>query len=101
MIQDNDRPTYHHLPPEGLLWDPCAAMFRNGRYHLFYLHSAWADTGPPRRPDGYLYKGWAHISSPDLVHWEPHPNAIARGQTGNIFLRDGTPTIVFPHPDVG
>ncbi len=101
MIQDNDRPTYHHLPPEGLLWDPCAAMFRNGRYHLFYLHSAWADTGPPRRPDGYLYKGWAHISSPDLVHWEPHPNAIARGQTGNIFLRDGTPTIVFPHPDGG
>ena len=27
MIQDNDRPTYHYLPPEGLLWDPCAAMF--------------------------------------------------------------------------
>ena len=101
MIQDNDRPTYHHLPPEGLLWDPCAAMFWQGRYHLFFLHSSWAEPGPPRRPDGYMYKAWAHISSPDLVHWDAYPNAIERGQTGNIFLFNGTPTIVFPHPDGG
>lgn len=101
MLEDSDRPIYHHLPPEGLLWDPCAAMFRNGRYHLFYLHSSWAEAGPPRRSDGYMYKGWAHISAADLVHWEAHPNVIDRGQTGNIFLRDGTPTIVFPHPDGG
>ena len=53
MIQDNDRPTYHHLPPEGLLWDPCAAMFWQGRYHLFFLHSSWVEPGPPRRPDGH------------------------------------------------
>lgn len=101
MIQDNDRPTYHYLPSEGLLWDPCAAMFRQGRYHLFFLHSSWAESGPPRRPDGYMYKSWAHISSTDLVHWDRHPNAIDRGQTGNIFLFNGTPTIVFPHPDGG
>ena len=54
MIGDNDRPTYHHIPPEGLLWDPCAAMFWQGRYHLFYLHSSWLEPGPLRRPDGYL-----------------------------------------------
>ncbi|MEM7531947.1 MAG: glycoside hydrolase family 32 protein [Chloroflexota bacterium] len=101
MIQDNHRPTYHHLPPEGLLWDPCAAIFWQGRYHLFYLHSSWAKSGPPRRLDGYIYKAWAHISSADLVHWTQHPNALERGQTGNIFLLNKTPTIVFPHPDGG
>ena len=101
MIQDSDRPTYHYLPPEGLLWDPCAALFWKGRYHLFFLHSTWAESGPAHRPDGYMYKAWAHISSADLVHWNPHPNAIDRGQTGNIFLFNGTPTIVFPHPDGG
>jgi beta-fructofuranosidase len=101
MIQDNDRPTYHYLPPEGLLWDPCAAIFLKGRYHLFFLHSSWAGSGPPRRLDGYMYKAWAHISSADLVHWDQHPNAIDRGQTGNIFLFNGTPTIIYPHPDGG
>ena len=101
MIQDNDRPTYHYLPPEGLLWDPCAAIFWKGRYHLFFLHSSWAESGPPRRTDGYMYKAWAHISSADLVHWDQHPNAIDRGQTGNIFLFNGTPTIIYPHPDGG
>ena len=101
MIQDRDRPIYHYLPPEGLLWDPCAATFRNGRYHVFFLHSSWANGGPPRRSDGYIYKAWAHISSPDLVHWEPHPDAVERGQTGNLFLFNGAPTIIFPHPDGG
>ena len=101
MIQDNHRPIYHHLPDEGLLWDPCAAVFRNGRYHLFYLHDSWAAAGPSKRSDGYNYKAWAHVSSPDLVHWERHRDAIARGQTGNVFDWNGTPVIVFPHPDGG
>ena len=45
MIQDHHRPIYHHLPNEGLLWDPCAAVFRDGRYHLFYLHDSWSAAG--------------------------------------------------------
>ena len=101
MIQDRHRPSYHHLPEEGLLWDPCAAVFHNGRYHLFYLHDSWAAAGPSKRSDGYNYKAWAHVSSADLVHWQRHPDAIARGQTGNLFEWNGTPAIVFPHPDGG
>lgn len=101
MIQDRHRPSYHHLPDEGLLWDPCAAVFRNGRYHLFYLHDSWAAAGPSKRSDGYNYKAWAHVSSADLVHWERHPDALARGQTGNLFTWNGAPVIVFPHPDGG
>ena len=101
MIQDRHRPSYHHLPDEGLLWDPCAAVFRDGRYHLFYLHDSWAAAGPSKRSDGYNYKAWAHVSSADLVHWQRHPDAIARGQTGNLFDWNGTPAIVFPHPDGG
>ena len=68
MIQDHHRPSYHHLPEEGLLWDPCAAVFRDGRYHLFYLHDSWAAAGPSKRSDGYNYKAWAHVSSANLVH---------------------------------
>ena len=66
MIQDSDRPTYHYLPSEGLLHDPCAAAFWKGRYHLFYLYSSWAESGVPRRSDGDIYKDWAHISSAEL-----------------------------------
>ena len=101
MIQNRHRPVYHHLPEEGLLWDRFAALFRNGRYHLFYLHDSWAAAGPSKRSDGYNYKAWAHVSSADLVHWRRHPDAIARGQTGNLFDWNGTPAIVFPHPDGG
>ena len=100
-LQDSDRPTWHYLPAEGLLWDPCAAIRWQGRYHLFFLHSSWADAGPPRRSDGYVYKAWAHISSPDLVHWQRHPDALKRGQTGGLFVFNDTPTIIFPHPDGG
>ena len=100
-MQDDHRPIYHHLPQEGLLWDPCAAVFRNGRYHLFYLHDSWVVAGPSKRSDGYNYKAWAHVSSADLVRWERHPDAVARGQTGNLFEWNGTPAIVFPHPDGG
>jgi len=99
VIIDNDRPIYHHLPNEGLLWDPAAAIFWEGRYHVFYLHSSWENAGPPRRADGYIYKAWAHISSADLINWESHSDALQRGQTGNLFLFNGTPTIIYPHPD--
>ncbi len=100
-MQDVDRPTWHYLPTEGLLWDPCAAIKWRGRHHLFFLHSSWAKAGPPRRGDGYVYKAWAHISSPDLVHWERHPDALKRGQTGGLFVFNGVPTIIYPHPDGG
>lgn len=99
MQADPDRPTYHFLPTEGLCHDPCGAIFWQGRYHLFFLHGSWAGSGPSYRSDGYEYKAWAHISSADLVHWEQHPNAIERGQTGELFLFDGTPTIIYPDPD--
>ena len=35
------------------------------------------------------------------MRWERHPDAVARGQTGNLFEWNGTPAIVFPHPDGG
>ncbi|MCY3907187.1 MAG: glycoside hydrolase family 32 protein [Anaerolineaceae bacterium] len=100
-LQDHDRPVWHYLPEEGLLWDPCAAIKWQGRYHVFFLHSSWAQAGPPRRSDGYVYKAWAHISSSDLVNWERHPDALKRGQTGGLFVFKGTPTLIFPHPDGG
>ncbi len=100
-LQDNDRPVWHYQPAEGLLWDPCAAIKWQGRYHVFFLHSFWAEAGAPRRSDGYVYKAWAHISSSDLVQWERHPDALKRGQTGGLFVFNGTPTLVFPHPDGG
>ena len=101
MIQDSHRPIYHHLPEEGLLWDPCAAVFRGGRYHSVLPARLVGGGGAVEAVDGYNYKAWAHVSSADLVHWRRHPDAIARGQTGNLFDWNGTPAIVFPHPDGG
>ena len=58
------------------------AFWWNGRYHLYYIRA----------------RGWEHISTYDMVHFEEYPTAIAGGSeddqdwqifTGSIIEREG------------
>ena len=92
FLGDPHRPVYHVITPEGLCgpFDPNAAIFWKGRYHLMYI---------VQTEKGHCF---AHISSTDLVHWRHHPLALepGNGDTG-IFSggaalnKDGVPTITY------
>ncbi|MCX5653112.1 MAG: GH32 C-terminal domain-containing protein [Planctomycetota bacterium] len=85
FLADPYRPTYHFCVPEdmGMPGDPNGAFYHNGRYHLMYLYN--------RSGSGFC---WGHISSPDLVHWRHHPDAIGPGNgdegcfSGGAFVDD-------------
>jgi beta-fructofuranosidase len=92
LLADPYRPRYHFVTPEGSYrpFDPNAAIFWKGRYHLMYIIQT---------EKGHC---WAHISSLDLVHWRHHPLALEPGGidigifSGGIFVdREGTPTITY------
>ena len=48
------------------------------RFHVFYL----LDRNHHADLDGLGGHHWAHVSTADLTHWEPHPPAVAPGPTG-------------------
>lgn len=85
----NMRPAYHIISDSEVAWpfDPNAAIYWKGRYHLMYI----------RKSPG----GWGHISSVDLIHWKKHPNATIFDLSGNAFInKQGTPTIISGHGGV-
>jgi len=92
LLADPHRPGYHFVSPEGRCapFDPNAAIFWKGRYHLMYI---------VQTEKGHC---WGHVSSTDLVHWRQHKLALEPGGSdkgifsGGIFLdKDGTPTITY------
>ncbi len=92
LLQDRHRPAYHVIAPEGLCgpFDPNAAIFWKGRYHLMYIMQT---------EKGHC---WAHVSSTDLVHWRHHSLALEPGggdtgiYSGGAFVdMNGTPTITY------
>ncbi|MHC4266145.1 MAG: twin-arginine translocation signal domain-containing protein, partial [Planctomycetota bacterium] len=100
LVNDQYRPRYHFVMPEGMAhpFDPNGAIYWNGRYHLFYIIQPYQ----PRQ--GHRGDCWAHISSHDLVHWRFHPTALCPTEddpevaiySGNTFLdKDGVPTIIY------
>ena len=91
-------PRYHFVAPEGPCapFDPNGALFRRGRYHLFYI---FQDPRLPRRGHS-----WGHASSPDLVNWRFHPPALKPGgdvpEEGifsgcALITREGVPALVY------
>ena len=85
LLADPYRPAYHFCIPEGngRPGDPNGAFYYNGRYHLMYLYN--------RTGIGFC---WGHISSPDLLNWRHHPDAIMPGDgdegcfSGGAFVED-------------
>ncbi len=95
---DNDplRPRYHLMPKRGWMNDPCAPVYFNGRYHMFFQYnpgaSVWGDMH------------WYHSVSADMVHWSDRPIALAPTPggadadgvfTGSMVLNHGRPTILY------
>ncbi|MCG9789562.1 sucrose-6-phosphate hydrolase [Vibrio mediterranei] len=66
---DPYRPVWHFAPRVGLLNDPNGLSFFNGEYHLFYQ---W---NPLKCEHGA--KAWGLATSPDLIHWQHKPLALA------------------------
>ena len=95
LLGDPHRPGYHFVSPEGRCgpFDPNAAIFWKGRYHLMYIIQT---------TKGH---SWGHVSSSDLVHWRRHkpslqPDEGDKGDkgifSGGIFLdKNGVPTITY------
>src|SRR5689334_11190125 len=97
-----DWPTFHLAHPSAAgeePYDTNGIFFWAGRYHLHYVY--------PNKEDGLA---WAHVSSPDLVHWTWHPTVLTQSITGNqIFsgagfvTKEGRPAAVYgsSDPDAG
>ena len=92
LLKDLHRPRYHLVTPEGICepFDPNAALFWKGRYHLMYILQT---------EKGHSY---AHISSRDLVHWHHHGIPLEPGDgdqmifSGGAFVdKDGIPTLSY------
>jgi len=92
LAADPHRPGYHIVSPEGSCgpFDPNAALFYKGRYHLMYIF---------QNAKGHC---WGHVSSTDLVHWRHHAPSLQPGEgdegifSGGVFLdKKGVPTITY------
>ncbi len=64
-------PHYHLAPPAGWMNDPNGLIYFNGLYHAFYQHHPMSEDWGPMH--------WGHATSPDMVHWQHEPIALAPG----------------------
>ena len=71
------RPQFHFSPKENWMNDPNGLVYENGTYHLFFQQNPTAPVA------GNIH--WGHATSPDLVHWQQQPTAIAPDSLGLIF----------------
>jgi sucrose-6-phosphate hydrolase SacC (GH32 family) len=92
--------TFHltHRSQRGLegAVDPNGIFFWAGRYHLHYV-AGWRD-----EDSGWTGAAWAHVSSPDLVHWTWHPTTLTPHEDGHAVLsgsgfitKEGRPAVIY------
>ena len=62
------RPQFHFSQKVGWNNDPNGMVWHEGKWHLFFQHN------PTGR--GHANMTWGHATSPDLVHWQQHPNKL-------------------------
>src|ERR1700747_506596 len=69
LATDPRRPQYHLLPAANWMNDPHGPTYYNGRYHMFFQYN----------PNGAFWgtMHWAHATSPDMIHWQHQPIALA------------------------
>lgn len=64
--QGSLRAVYHMTPPSGWLCDPQRPVYKNGAYHLYYLHSEQNNGAG----------GWDHATTTDNVTFTHHGDAL-------------------------
>ncbi len=69
ILADPMRPVWHLMPARNWMNDPCAPIYWQGRYHMFFQYNphaaVWGDMH------------WNHATSADMVHWKREGIAIA------------------------
>ena len=84
------RPQFHFSPRQNWTNDPNGLVWFDGEYHLFYQYNPSGDT--------WGHMSWGHAVSPDLVHWEELPVALA--EEDGIMIFTGS-TVVDEHNTSG
>ncbi|MCF6525403.1 glycoside hydrolase family 32 protein [Streptomyces sp. JJ36] len=67
--RDAHFPALHLRPPRNWLNDPNGLVFHDGHYHVFFQYN------PGSAAHANMH--WGHFRSPDLLHWELLPLALA------------------------
>jgi len=75
--QEPHRPQFHFTPAINWMNDPNGMVYFDGEYHLFYQYNPFGDK--------WGHMSWGHAVSPDLVHWEHFPLALAEENGVMIF----------------
>ncbi len=75
--QELHRPQFHFTPAINWMNDPNGMVYYDGEYHLFYQYNPFGDK--------WGHMSWGHAVSPDLVHWEHLPLALAEENGVMIF----------------
>jgi beta-fructofuranosidase len=96
LAADPLRPQFHLLPARNWMNDPDGPIYWNGKHHMFFQYNpnaaVWGDMH------------WAHAVSPDMIHWEHLPVALAPTPggydadgcfTGSAVDDFGTPTFIY------
>ncbi|HMD20740.1 MAG TPA: glycoside hydrolase family 32 protein, partial [Alloacidobacterium sp.] len=96
LAHDTNRPQFHLLPAANWMNDPNGPIFWKGKYHMFFQYNphaaVWGDMH------------WAHAVSPDMVHWQHLPVALAPTKggpdgegcfSGSAVVFNGVPTFLY------
>ena len=84
------RPQFHFSPRQNWTNDPNGLVWFDGEYHLFFQYNPFGDT--------WGHMSWGHAVSPDLVHWQELPVALA--EENGIMIFTGS-TVVDEHNTSG
>ncbi|QNI31014.1 glycoside hydrolase family 32 protein [Alloacidobacterium dinghuense] len=96
LAHDSNRPQFHLLPAANWMNDPNGPIFWKGKYHMFFQYN------PHAAMWGDMH--WAHSMSPDMVHWQHLPMALAPTKggpdeegcfSGSAVVLNGVPTFLY------